>query len=49
MKITFNDATELTIQSAGIQYHTLKGNGVGTQMYHALMELPTEPPHEGED
>lgn len=31
------------------QYHTLKGNGVGTQMYHALMELPTELPHEGED
>ena len=31
------------------QYHTLKGNGVGTQIYHALMELPTEPPHEGED
>ena len=28
------------------QYHTLKGNGVGTQMYKGLMELPTEPPHE---
>ena len=27
------------------QYHTLKGNGVGTQMYEALMALPTEPPH----
>lgn len=27
------------------QYHTLKGNGVGTKMYEALMELPTEPPH----
>lgn len=26
------------------QYHTLKGNGVGTNMYKALMELPTEPP-----
>lgn len=25
------------------------GDGVGTQIYHALMELPTEPPHEGED
>lgn len=24
------------------QYHTLKGNGVGTQMYEALMALPTE-------
>jgi len=31
------------------QYHTLKGNGVGTQMYHALMELPTESPHEREE
>lgn len=31
------------------QYHTLKGNGVGTQMYHALMELPTEPQHEREE
>ena len=29
------------------QYHTLKGNGVGTRMYEALMALPTEPP-EGE-
>jgi len=28
------------------QYHTLKGNGVGTQMYNALMALPTEPPTE---
>lgn len=27
------------------QYHTLKGNGVGTNMYEALMALPTEPPH----
>lgn len=27
------------------QYHILKGNGVGTKMYEALMELPTEPPH----
>ena len=31
------------------QYHTLKGNGVGTQMYNALMALPTEPQHEGEE
>ena len=30
------------------QYHTLKGNGVGTQIYHALMELPTEPPEREE-
>lgn len=27
------------------QYHALKGNGVGTNMYNALMSLPTEPPH----
>lgn len=26
------------------QYHILKGNGLGTQMYEALMALPTEPP-----
>ena len=25
------------------QYHALKGNGVGTNMYEALMALPTEP------
>lgn len=24
------------------EYHAMKGNGVGTQMYEALMELPTE-------
>lgn len=30
------------------QYHTLKGNGVGTKMYEALMELPTEPQHKKE-
>lgn len=26
------------------QYHTLKGNGVGTRMYEALIALPTELP-----
>jgi len=26
------------------QYHALKGNGVGTNLYNALMALPTEPP-----
>lgn len=26
------------------QYHALKGNGVGTQLYEAIMALPTEPP-----
>lgn len=31
------------------QYHTLKGNGVGTNMYNALMALPTEPRKENED
>ena len=25
------------------QYHALKGNGVGTNLYNALMALPTEP------
>lgn len=25
-------------------YSKLKGNGVGTQMYEAIMALPTEPP-----
>lgn len=31
------------------QYHTLKGNGVGTNMYKSLMELPTEPHHKKEE
>ena len=31
------------------QYHSLKGNGVGTKMYNALMELPTEPQKEEEN
>lgn len=31
------------------QYHTLKGNGVGTRMYEALMALPTEPPERKEN
>ena len=25
------------------EYHALKGNGVGTNLYEALMDLPTEP------
>lgn len=25
------------------QYHALRGNGVGTNLYNALMDLPTEP------
>lgn len=31
------------------QYHALKGNGVGTNMYQALMALPTESPHNREE
>ena len=31
------------------QYHALKGNGVGTNLYNALMALPTEPPHKKKD
>lgn len=29
------------------QYHALRGNGVGTNLYNAIMELPTEPPNKG--
>lgn len=28
------------------QYHALKGNGVGTNLYNSLMALSTEPPEE---
>lgn len=31
------------------QYHALRGNGVGTDLYNKLMALPTEPPQESED
>lgn len=31
------------------QYHTLKGNGVGTQIYEELMALPTEPTDKQEE
>lgn len=31
------------------QYHALRGNGVGTNLYNALMALPTEPPQKKED
>ena len=31
------------------QYHALKGNGVGTNLYNSLMALPTEPPQKKED
>ena len=27
------------------QYHALRGNGVGTNLYNAIMALPTEPPN----
>lgn len=30
------------------EYHTLKGNGVGTNMYEDLMDLPTKPPEQEE-
>ena len=30
------------------EYHALKGNGVGTNMYNALMALPTEEHQKGE-
>lgn len=28
------------------QYHALRGNGVGTNLYNAIMALPTEPPND---
>ena len=31
------------------QYPALKGNGVGTNLYNALMALPTEPQEKKED
>ena len=31
------------------QYHAFKGNGVGTNLYNALMALPTEPQEKKED
>lgn len=31
------------------QYHALKGNGVGTKLYNAIMSLPTEPPKKKEE
>ena len=31
------------------QYHVLKGNGVGTNVYQAIMALPTEPQHKKEE
>ena len=31
------------------QYHALKGNGVGTNLYNALMALPTEPQEKKEE
>ena len=30
------------------QYHALKGNGVGTRLYNAIMALPTEPKNKEE-
>lgn len=31
------------------QYHALRGNGVGTQLYEDVMALPTEPPQRKDD
>lgn len=31
------------------QYHALKGNGVGTHLYEAIMALPTEPPEKEDE
>lgn len=32
-----------SLEDEYVEYHALKGNGVGTRMYEALMALPTEP------
>lgn len=33
------------LKRAYAAYHALGGNDVATALYHAVMELPTEPPH----
>lgn len=35
------------LKRAYAAYHNLGGNDVATQLYHQVMELPTDPPHEG--
>lgn len=37
------------LKRAYAAYHNLGGNDVATQLYHQVMELPTDPPHEGGD
>lgn len=44
--LVINFIAKQSLEDEYKQYHTLKGNGVGTQMYNALMALPTEPPTE---
>lgn len=33
------------LKRAYAAYHNLGGNDVATQLYHEVMELPTDPPH----
>lgn len=40
--------TGVKLDQTTLTLNTLKGNGVGTQMYNALMALPTEPPEREE-
>ena len=35
------------LKRAYAAYHNLGGNDVATQLYHQVMELPTDPPHDG--
>lgn len=37
------------LKRAYAAYHNLGGNDVATQLYHQVMELPTDPPHDGGD
>ena len=37
------------LKRAYAAYHALRGNDVATQLYNEVMELPTEPPHNGGD
>nr|DAH23501.1 MAG TPA: minor structural protein [Caudoviricetes sp.] len=35
------------LKRAYAAYHNLGGNDVATQLYHQVMDLPTDPPHDG--
>ena len=37
------------LKRAYAAYHNLGGNDVATQLYHQVMDLPTDPPHDGGD